>query len=228
MNPAKKIVRKLLNTTKGLISKIERRLFRPAHQATVDQWFADGGDAKFRFDYPLDENSVVLDFGGYKGQWTSDLYSRYRCKITVFEPVPSFSSEIEARFMNNDDVSICSFGLGASTRTDTISLSADASSMFHGLGQSVRVKIEDAKQWIEQAGLEEVALIKLNIEGGEYELLERLIEIGFVSKVRDLQIQFHDISPASKNRMRAIQTELSRTHSPTYQYEFVWENWSRK
>jgi FkbM family methyltransferase len=228
VNLAKKIVRKLLNTIKGIIMTIERYLFLPAHQKTVDQWFADDGDARFRFDYPLDERSVVLDFGGYTGQWTSDLYSRYRCKITVFEPVPSFSSAIEARFMHNDDVSICPFGLGASARTETISLSADASSMFRGSGQSVGIKIEDAKEWLDQAGFEEIALIKVNIEGGEYELLERLIEIGFISKIRDLQIQFHDIFPSSKDRMRAIQAELSRTHSPTYQYEFVWENWSRK
>ncbi len=56
MNPAKKIVRTVLNTAKRVISKLERRLFRTAHQETVGRWFADGGDARFRFDDPLAEN----------------------------------------------------------------------------------------------------------------------------------------------------------------------------
>lgn len=228
VNLAKKILRRLLNVSQWTIARLERRLFLPAHQEAVDKWFADGGDARFRFDYPLDQDSVVLDFGGYEGQWTSDLYSRYRCKITVFEPVPAFSREIEARFAHNDDITICSFGLGSSSRSETISMSADGSSMFRGTGQGVGVEIQDAKEWLDQAGLDDVALVKINTEGGEYELLERLIEIDFISKIRDLQVQFHDISPDSKDRMRAIQSDLSRTHSPTYQYEFVWENWARK
>jgi FkbM family methyltransferase len=230
VNPAQRIVRKLLNLVRRAISRVERSLF-PVSQRTVDRWFADGGDARFRFDYPLDENSLVLDFGGYQGQWTSDLYARYQCSIIVFEPVHSFSQEIAARFFGNEDVTVCNFGLGGSTRAENLSLSADGSSMFGGSGEgaetSVAIRIEDAKQWLDEARIETVALAKLNIEGGEYELLERLIEIGFIPKIRDLQIQFHDIAPDSKDRMGAIQTELARTHHLTYQYEFVWENWSR-
>jgi hypothetical protein len=73
----------------------------------------------------------------------------------------------------------------------------------------------------------DVRLMKVNIEGGEYELLERMLECGLTTRVADLQIQFHNFSPDAAERMAAIQRGLAATHRPTYQYRFVWENWRR-
>lgn len=39
--------------------------------------------------------------------------------------------------------------------------------------------------------IDDIGLMKINIEGGEYELLERMIELGIINKVKDIQIQFH-------------------------------------
>lgn len=69
---------------------------------------------------------------------------------------------------------------------------------------------------------EQVDLGKINIEGAEYELLEHLSSTG-----RDVQVQFHDFVPLAAERMARIQSGLGRTHRPTYQYRFVWENWRR-
>ena len=75
----------------------------------------------------------------------------------------------------------------------------------------------------------DVDLIKINIEGGEYEVLESLIADNKLSMFKNLQIQFHDfIIENAKERMSKIQQELAKTHVLTYQYEFVWENWKLK
>ena len=50
---------------------------------------------------------------------------------------------------------------------------------------------------------------------------------GLITRVIDLQVQFHDFVPDAQRRMHAIQQQLGRTHSLTYQSEFVWENWHR-
>ena len=71
----------------NIIKKIYNSAFPSEHQQMVNKWYADGGDYELRFDYDLDDESVVLDVGGYQGQWASDLFSRYRCRIYVFEPV---------------------------------------------------------------------------------------------------------------------------------------------
>ena len=70
--------------------------------------------------------------------------------------------------------------------------------------------------------------MKINIEGGEYDLLEHFLESGFIKNINNIQIQFHDFIPNAEERMKKIQYELEKTHSLTYQYPFVWENWQRK
>ena len=83
-------------------------------------------------------------------------------------------------------------------------------------------------EWMEKNDITNIDLMKINIEGGEYELLDRMLEENLVKVVDNLQIQFHDISPESHSRMMTIQKGLERTHSPTYQYRFIWENWKRR
>jgi hypothetical protein len=70
--------------------------------------------------------------------------------------------------------------------------------------------------------------MKINIEGGEYELLDRMLETGLVERVTAFQIQFHYFVEDAETRMASAQQRLSRTHSPTWQYRFIWENWEKK
>jgi len=91
-----------------------------------------------------------------------------------------------------------------------------------------KIRIVDIHEWLVENSIEEIALIKINIEGGEYELLDRMIETGTLPRIANLQIQFHNFTEDARSRMENIQRELGKTHHPTYQYEFVWENWSRK
>ena len=60
----------------------------------------NGKDLKFKY-LTLNEKSIVFDLGGYKGNFSSNLFSRYPCKIHIFEPVPNFAKDIKKRFKNN-------------------------------------------------------------------------------------------------------------------------------
>jgi FkbM family methyltransferase len=214
----------------NILRQLRRRFFPSEQQLMARKWRADGGDNAMRFNYDLDESSVVLDLGGYEGQWASDLFARYRCSIYIFEPVKSFAARIRERFSRNDRLQVFTCGLGATTRSDEIYLAADGSSKFVSAGNREVMEIVDAKDWIGMHFGENprIDLVKLNIEGGEYELLERLIETGLIANIRDIQVQFHDIAPDSPARMQRIQAALMKTHEPTYQYRFVWENWTRR
>lgn len=205
-----------------------KRQHRKAYRAMVKQWYADGGDYRFRFDYPLSRDSLVLDFGGYEGQWASDLYSRYRCKIKIFEPVGRFADAIARRFSDNDDIDVIRFGLGGATTEETIHVCGASSSLYKQKSDSETIRIVDAADWFKENGIGSVQLVKINIEGGEFELLERMIEAGLTDTIDDIQVQFHNIAADSGDRMERIQRELEKTHELTYQYRFVWENWKRK
>ena len=70
--------------------------------------------------------------------------------------------------------------------------------------------------------------MKINIEGGEYELLPILLDKGIINQIKHIQIQFHNVEGGSEDKMKEICRKLSITHEPTYQYKFIWENWTHR
>lgn len=204
------------------------RFYTSPAEARVREWFSVKGDHTLRLDYELDESSVVFDLGGYEGQWTSDVFSRYCCRIHVFEPVREFAGRIRQRFAKNPSVTVHPFGLGAKTEVVDIGVSADASSIHKKAESTEKVELIQASEFLQKNGVEHIDLMKINIEGGEYELLEHLLDVGIVERIDNIQVQFHDFVANADERMAAIQKRLSRTHYPTYQYPYVWENWRRK
>jgi FkbM family methyltransferase len=171
---------------------------------------------------------LVFDLGGYQGQWTSDIFARYCCTIHIFEPVPIFAEKIAKRFAGNPKVYVHNFGLGKETCNVRLHLSADGSSVFTKRSEeTILIKIVKIDDFIRDNEVKFIDLIKINIEGGEYELLEHLLNSNYVENVNDIQVQFHDCVQDAQERMQAIQRQLEKTHHITYQYPFVWENWTR-
>ena len=107
-------------------------------------------------------------------------------------------------------------------------MNEDGSSFFRVNRKSAEARQEDISAFFREHQIQHVDLMKINIEGGEYDVLERMIETGLVQDVRNIQVQFHDFVPQAKSRMNEIQDKLKSTHFLTYQYEFVWENWERQ
>jgi FkbM family methyltransferase len=191
-------------------------------------WFAQNGDTTLRLNYPLQRDSVVFDVGGFEGEFASQIYNKYGSKIYVFEPLPSFYQLICNRFEKNDHIQVYDAGLSDVTKTEMISVTGDRSSLFIDANK-VSIKLIRAVDFIQQHQIQQIDLMKVNIEGAEYDLLDDLIAAGMMDRIVNLQVQFHDfIVPNARQRMEAIQDKLSQTHERTYQFEFVWENWKKK
>ena len=193
----------------------------------IKRWFAEKCDATLRLEYPLRENSVVLDVGGYEGNWAAQIHERYGCAVHIFEPVGMFAEKIEARFRGVSKVKVHRFGLSDRTGKSVISLDQDSTSVHKSKGTPCEIELRSAAEAFAALGLKRVDLIKINIEGCEYELLQHLVESELVRHLSDIQVQFHDFVPGAPARMRGIQESLARTHELTWQYRFVWENWRR-
>jgi len=73
--------------------KLLRRVICPTTiDKNIHMWHNIDGDRTLRLNYDmLDEKSIVLDIGGYKGDWASSIFSKYCCTIHVFEPVSYFA-----------------------------------------------------------------------------------------------------------------------------------------
>lgn len=193
------------------------------------KWFRDGGDTTFRLNYPtLKSSSIVLDVGGFKGEWADNIYKKYSPSIFVFELVKQYYEIIQEKFSENEKVSSYPFGLSNANKNMDIALQEDGSSTIKIDSDNIeKADLIDVFEFFENEGFEDVGLMKINIEGGEFDLLNRMIEKGLIGKCENLQIQFHDFFPEARELREKIRGELSKTHKLTYDYYFVWENWER-
>jgi len=212
--------------------KAVHRNQEPSIQAVrVKPWFAANGDMTHRLDYPhLNKGSLVVDLGGYEGQWASNIFSKYCSNVWVFEPYQPYFHNIVERFSKNEKIKVFDFGLGQSESKLSFSVSEDSSSAFHHIegASSDTIQLRKASQFLEVEKVNHIDLLKINIEGAEYDLLEHLIESEWIKKISNIQVQFHDFVDNAEERMKNIQINLSKTHQLTYQFEFVWENWELK
>lgn len=199
-----------------------------AERAALAAWKAARGDQTLRLDYPLGHADLVIDAGGYEGQWSSDVYARYRCRMFIYEPVPQFAALITQRFAANPDIRVIPRGLAGATRSASLSLAGDASSVHADGSQELPVALQAAAEAFAETGVTEIALLKVNIEGAEYELLEHLLASGWMARIRDLQVQFHRFVPDAAARREALRQQFAATHRLTYDFPFVWENWRRR
>lgn len=196
----------------------------------IRRWFSLIGDKTLRLDYPLDSSSVVFDVGGYEGDFAADIHERYGCTVHVFEPVPVFIEALRRRFAGNDHVIIHPFGLGGRTERVTMNMEANGSSHVKDGGTSngtTMAEIVSFCDFFQQEGIQTVHLMKVNIEGAEFDLLDHMLDKRCLPMIENLQVQFHRFVPDASRRRRAIRRRLRLTHEPTYEFYFVWENWQR-
>lgn len=212
--------------------RLERKHL-PVSEINKEIWLADNKERELRYDYNLNATSVVFDVGGYEGDFTSEIFARYQSTIFVFEPVKKYIDYLAHRFKRNHQVHIIPKGLGAKEEELSISVMDEASSYnrsssIHKKGTEEKIKITDVGSFIKDNNISRIDLIKINIEGAEYDLLDRMIDLKLIYVCDNLQVQFHDFYPNFQSRYNKIKSELEKTHQLTYSYPFVWENWQKK
>jgi FkbM family methyltransferase len=181
-------------------------------------------------DHVLDQASLVLDVGAFDGEYAEKLYRRYQCEIHCFEPIPEFCRRAEQRFRGNPRVHVHQTGLSDRTYSSMMSMRGLGSSEFGFALRKRPVHMKDVSEVF--ATLDrDVDLLKINIEGGEYPLLKRMLEQDLLRRCKKVLVQFHD-KPISARLARKLRSELiagiEKTHNPTFSYPFVWEGWERK
>jgi len=215
------------NKMNSAITKIASSFYQPT-PSDMDielKKFYNAGGEELRYDYIFDNNSVIFDLGGYEGEWASEIYSRFRSKIYVFEVYKPYAEAISKRFKYNPDIHVFAYGLSSENGFATITVDDNRTSVYTETGTKADIELASAAEFIRGNNIDSIDLMKINIEGGEYDLLDHLIETGCHKIIKNLQIQFHNFVPDAIQRMNKIREKLSITHSTTYQFDFVWENW---
>jgi FkbM family methyltransferase len=181
---------------------------------------------------PLDHNSIVFDVGGYRGEWAKEIKDRYNPYLHIFEPDRFSLAKLRKTYGSDPKVVLHSFGLAGIDRTAVLRHAFMGSTIFDSSPakgeQTSEIALRDVRGVMDELGIADVDLIKINIEGGEYELLDRMIETGLLPRFKRIRIQFHEWIPGSHAMYRRIRDGLARTHEVEWHYAFVWESWLRK
>lgn len=212
---------------KGIVNRRDRR--RKSAFGPIGDYYRNGGN-DLLYEVPVATGSLVIDAGGYEGEWTARMVARYGCRSEIFEPVPAFAERCKRQFGKNTLVHVQAAALGGSSRVTRFGFAADGTSEFRATGHStvVEAPVVDVSDVLARLGDEPVACLKLNIEGGEYEVLERILATGQVAQCTSLLIQFHQQPDGWQQRRKALQTQLHATHIQEWCYPMVWEKWVRR
>lgn len=196
----------------------------------IRRWFRHKGDETLRLEYPLTADSIVWDVGGYHGDFAEKMVSLYGCKVYVFEPLEKFFAQCEQRFAGNPKIRCFNYGLAAKEGWFDISDEADASSFDPAKSgtATVKARLRPVSDVFRELGDNRIDLLKVNIEGGEFDLLPAMIDSGIIGQVDHIQVQFHTFVASAEEKRNAIRKALKKTHKEKWCYFFVWESWFRK
>ncbi len=213
-----------------ILDWLDSLLIQNSFQREVRRWFRDKGDSTLRLDYPLDAESIVLDVGGYKGDFTALIHEKFNCRVFVFEPVSVFYRICKKRFADNAKITALNYGLSDVDEISQIHIADDSSSFYKRNSKASEeiAQLRNCATVFKELGIEKVDLMKINIEGGEYNLVKKLIDSNLIQKIKYLQIQFHNFVENSEEKRQNLRSQLTRTHTEMWNYEFVWESWRLK
>ena len=181
----------------------------------------------------IGSDSVVIDVGGYEGNWSARIFEKYQPHLYCFELEPNFAKKIAARFEANPKIRCFDYGLGATNATLRLMQKGLGSTLYAeagalpASGKSVEVEVRDIVGVLDELTLRQIDLLKLNIEGGEYDVLERMIAADRLKDVGCLMVQFHEWLDHANARRDKIRKTLRQTHRLAWDYRFIWEQWVR-
>lgn len=178
----------------------------------------------------LPPGATVVDGGAYRGEWAAEVLAHHPgCRIVAFEPSPHGLTAIDERLGTAPGLTVVPVALGRADGQGALVVPGPGSRVLlgpHDRGTPVRIR--DVVAVLDELGVAQIDLAKLNIEGGEFDVLERLAEAGRLELVDDLIVQFHDWHPGAPARRRRLRRELARTHDEVWNYPWVWERWRRR
>jgi FkbM family methyltransferase len=208
--------------------RLEHHAYRRVARKVMD---LNGIDPNYFYRADLDASAIVVDVGAHNGTVAQKLVDLYGCQVYAYEPNPGLYSQLEQRFAESPLVHPRPYGLGASDATMVMEQRGLGSTVYssgNGAFPTVPVAIRDGAAVFDELGHERIDYLKLNIEGAEYDLLDRLIEAGWVRRTRYLLIQFHEWIEGAHKRRWQIRRKLRATHDQVWNHPWIYELWCAK
>lgn len=209
---------------------IQTFILRTPSKLEYRRFLKDGGDDLLYQLPELGRGMLVLDVGAYHGEWSLKVNEKFGSKIHAYEPHPGAFEVLCKKLGDSNEITPFKKGLGSSSGFVELSDDENSSSLYRNKRgeKSISVELIDVAKVVASAPGGEIGLMKLNVEGAEYEILHRLISQSLIEKIRLIQIQWHHIDSESPNLKERLTEKLSESHAIEWSYEWTWELWKAK
>ncbi len=193
----------------------------------ASKWFLFNRE-KLKYELDLKTGGIVLDIGAYKGQYTEKMHALNVDVIYwLYEPIVEYFQICKQLFFDKSTIVIHQAAVSADGRDFEMEVAGLRSRQASGNWiDSVSITSIDIQDIFDSA--EEFELLKMNIEGMEYECLERLIRSNSLIKAKYLLIQFHELDEHSPSKLTKIHESISNDYTNIWKYQWMWELWKRK
>jgi FkbM family methyltransferase len=190
--------------------------------ADSTEWYNINGDVTLRLNYPeLNKDSIVVDIGARHGDWAIPIRNKYGCNIICFDVIKEFVDHLK-----NIGFTAYNFAILDKNNDQIFGVSDHEASIYH-TDNTFIIKSIDTLDMFKLINSPNIDLLKMNIEGAEYDVIDNLIKYDLLKKISNLQVQFHQIENF-ENRYSRIFDILKQTHEISWKYPFIWENWKIK
>lgn len=202
---------------------------------SLTRWFSDKGDYTHNLNYDLNDNSTVIDLGGFKGLWIDEILKKLNPivpNIILVEPVPEFYNYLVEKFKTYKKIKVinCGVSTDGNEHVKNLYISTDGSStnFKNNSGDIIQIKTLPIEKILQNNNIDKVDLLQINIEGDEYGLIEHMLNEDIVQKFNNIQVQFHLGVENDQERRNNIQKELTfKGFKNKFDYPFVWESWGK-
>jgi FkbM family methyltransferase len=178
----------------------------------------------------------IAVFGAFKGDSVSQwIESSPGVEVFAYEPVPEYFHELCKKF-SGQRVKVYNFGVSDKNEFrifnvgDVFSTGNEwRAENLDGqvFAQQIRVNFRSLEHAVD-SWPPFIDVLEINIEGGEYELLEIFAKAGILARVRQVFVQFHDVGPTTSEEIRKARQYLESTHVQVWSFEMVWESWKSR
>lgn len=199
------------------------------NKVEIERWFQDRGDYTHNITHNLNEESVVMDLGGFTGLWAKQILDKYNPNIYIIEPIKTFYEQMINKFEIYNNVHLMNVAIGVENKEGEIFLNGDSTSTNKKNGDPVSVSFKTMETLLKHWGIDTVDLVQINIEGDEYIILESLLDNGLINKFRNIQVQFHyGVEGDIERRINIRKGLIENGFKEKFNYPFVWESWSKE
>jgi FkbM family methyltransferase len=143
------------------------------------------------FDFPLTNESVVFEVGGYIGRWATEIEARYHPRLYVFEPQLWAFEKLIHRLATPY---VYNFGLGVEDGVFPMGRFETDGCSFVDVPEdkpSAFGTIVEISSFLKLNKVRNIDLMLMNIEGYEFTLIPYMIDMGIMKKVNYFMCQFH-------------------------------------